>query len=139
MGEEKGVSRISVSLPSELLEEFDGFISLLNMDRSKAVQIAMRNFLTEYKAFSSFSGDSAGVVSIIYDHDVKGLEDAITDIQHEYNDTVIATVHAHLTRSDCMEVIIVKGKAERIKEFSEKLMANRGVKQLKLTLSYISP
>ncbi|MEM3663668.1 MAG: nickel-responsive transcriptional regulator NikR [Candidatus Jordarchaeales archaeon] len=138
MHEGKGVSRISISLPSELLEEFDGFISFLNMDRSKAVQVAMRNFLTEYKAFSS-SGDSAGVISIIYDHDVKGLEESITDIQHEYNDMVIATVHAHLTRSDCMEVVIVKGKAERIKEFSEKLMSNRGVKQLKLTLSYIGP
>ena len=132
------MSRISVSLPSELLEEFDEFISLLDMDRSKAVQIAMRNFLTEYKAFSH-SGDSAGVISMIYDHDVRGLEESITDIQHEYNDVVVATVHAHLTRSDCMEVVIVKGKAEKIKEFSEKLMSNRGVKQLKLTISYIGP
>jgi len=136
--EGRGVSRISVSLPSELLEEFDEFISLLDMDRSKAVQIAMRNFLTEYKAFSH-SGDSAGVISVMYDHDVRGLEESITDIQHEYNDIVVATVHAHLTRSDCMEVVIVKGKAEKIKEFSEKLMSNRGVKQLKLTISYIGP
>ncbi len=138
MHEGRGVSRISVSLPSELLEEFDEFISLLDMDRSKAVQIAMRNFLTEYKAFSH-SGDSAGVISVMYDHDVRGLEESITDIQHEYNDIVVATVHAHLTRSDCMEVVIVKGKAEKIKEFSEKLMSNRGVKQLKLTISYIGP
>lgn len=138
MEEGKGVARISVSLPPELLEEFDRFVSSLGMDRSKAVQIAMRNFLTEYKAFSQ-SGDVAGVVSVIYDHEVKGLEDAITDVQHGYSDIVIATVHAHLTQNDCMEVIIVRGKAERIRAFSEKLMTNRGVKQLKLTLSYIGP
>lgn len=138
MEEGKGVARISVSLPPELLEEFDSFVSSLGMDRSKAVQIAMRNFLTEYKAFSQ-SGDVAGVVSVIYDHEVKGLEDAITDVQHGYSDIVIATVHAHLTQNDCMEVIIVRGKAERIRAFSEKLMTNRGVKQLKLTLSYIGP
>ncbi|MEM1658529.1 MAG: nickel-responsive transcriptional regulator NikR [Candidatus Jordarchaeales archaeon] len=138
MEEGKGVARISVSLPPELLEEFDEFVSSIGMDRSKAIQIAMRNFLTEYKAFSQ-SGDVAGVVSVIYDHEVKGLEDAITDVQHGYSDIVIATVHAHLTQNDCMEVIIVKGKAERIRNFSEKLMANRGVKQLKLTLSYIGP
>ncbi len=138
MVEEKGVSRISVSLPSDLLEEFDGFISSLGLDRSKAVQIAIRNFLTEYKAFSA-SGDSAGVISIIYNHDVKGVEEKITDIQHEYNELVIATVHAHLTLTDCMEVVIVKGKATKIKEFSEKLMSNRGVKQLKVALSYMAP
>jgi len=44
----KGVSRFGVSVPPELLSEFDGTIALMNYDRSKAIQLAMRNFLTEY-------------------------------------------------------------------------------------------
>jgi len=135
---EKGVSRISVSLPSDLLEEFDDFVRSLKLDRSKAVQMAIRNFLTEYKVMEA-SGPCAGVISIIYNHEVKGLEEKITDIQHEYGDVIVATLHAHLTKNDCMEVITVRGDAEKIRDLSERLLANRGVKQLKVTISHIGP
>ena len=44
-----GVSRVSISLPPKMLEEFDRVVERLGLTRSKAVQVAMRDFLTEHR------------------------------------------------------------------------------------------
>ena len=44
-----GVARISISLPPSLLEEFDRVISSIGFDRSKAIQQAMRDYISEYQ------------------------------------------------------------------------------------------
>ena len=70
----EGVSRVSISVPSRLLKEFDEAVEKLKYDRSKAVQLAIRNFLTDYRASRTSRTLIAGALVYIYDHDVKGLE-----------------------------------------------------------------
>lgn len=65
-----------------MLTEFDETIARMGYDRSKAIQLAMRNFLTEYRLECEEEGVAAGTVTIIYNHEVKGLEESLTDIQH---------------------------------------------------------
>jgi CopG family nickel-responsive transcriptional regulator len=129
---EKGVSRFSVSVPPQLLSEFDKTITRLGYDRSKAIQLAMRNFLTEYKWKLEKTGVVAGTVTVIYDHEVKGLEENLTDVQHFYRNIIGSTMHIHLDERTCLLVIAVKGEIKRIQEFSKEIMNKRGVKQLKL-------
>lgn len=129
---EKGVLRFSVSVPPQLLLEFDKAIACLGYDRSKAIQLAMRNFLTEYKWETEKKGVVAGTVTIIYDHEVKGLEETLTDVQHSYREIIGSTMHIHLDKRMCLLVIAVKGEIEKIQEFSKEVMNKRGVKQLKL-------
>ena len=128
----KGVSRFGVSVPPELLFEFDRMIAYMKYDRSKAIQLAMRNFLTEY-TWKCEEGMAAGTMTIIYDHDVKGLEESLTDIQHHQRGIITSSMHVHLDERSCLLVIAVKGEIKAIQNLAKELMGERGLKQLKLT------
>lgn len=128
----KGVSRFGVSVPPELLKKFDEALERAGYDRSKAIQLAMRNFLTEYKWKHEDEGVAAGTVNLIYDHEVKGSEESLTDTQHHYRDIISSTMHIHLDDQTCLLVIAVKGQVNQIKKLAKELMKKRGMKQLKL-------
>ncbi|MCP8310066.1 MAG: nickel-responsive transcriptional regulator NikR [Candidatus Methylarchaceae archaeon HK01M] len=129
----RGVSRISISIPPDLLEEFDRAIKNLGYDRSKGIQVAMRDFLTENKCMYEERGMVAGAITIIYNHKVKGLEDDLTDTQHLHYNVISSTMHIHLDERNCLEIIAVKGEAKSIHNLAKKLMV-RGVKQIKLAI-----
>jgi len=128
----KGVSRFGVSVPPALLTEFDKTIARMGYDRSKAIQLAMRNFLTEYKWEYEEEGVATGTVTVIYDHEVKGLEESLTDIQHLYRDIISSAMHIHLDETNCLVVIAVKGEVKAIQNLTKEIINKRGVKQLKL-------
>jgi len=128
----KGVSRFGVSVPPELLREFDEAVTRMGYDRSKAIQLAMRNFLTEYKWKLKEEGVASGTMTIIYDHEVKGLEERLTDTQHLYRNIISSTMHVHLDEGNCLLVIAVKGEVKEIQNLAKELMSERGIKQLRL-------
>lgn len=130
----RGVSRISVSVHPDLLGDFDETISRMGYNRSRAIQVAMRNFLTEHRWEVEDSSVVAGTITMIYDHEVRGLEEALTDIQHEHMDVISSTTHVHLDERNCLEIVAVKGRADMIRSLAKRLMATRGVKQLKLAI-----
>ena len=128
-----GVSRFSVSVNPELLEEFDHVISGQGYNRSTAVQVAMRDFLTEHK-WKDEEGTVIGAVTMFYDHHTSGLMGELNDIQHDYYDVILSATHAHMDHDNCLEILAVKGEASRIKELSNALSVIRGIKQIKLSL-----
>lgn len=131
---EKGVLRFSVSVHPELLTEFDETIKRMHYDRSKAIQLAMRSFLTEYKWEYDEEGLAAGTMTLIYDHDARGLEESLTDTQHLHMDTISSAMHVHLDEKNCLLVIAVKGKIKTIQNLAKDLVSKRGIKQLKLAI-----
>lgn len=132
---EKGVSRISVSVPAELLRKFDEAVNRIGYeDRSKAIQAAMRDLVTESKWICEKRGTGVGAIAMIYGHHMKGLEEGITEIEHEHADTVVSSMHVHLDEDNCLEIIAVRGGASEIQELSNELKTKRGIKQLKLAI-----
>jgi CopG family nickel-responsive transcriptional regulator len=128
-----GVSRISISLPPTLLEDFDAVITDIGYDRSKAIQQAMRDYISEYRWDADPDATAVGTITIIYDHDVSGLEGELTAIQHQHTDLITSTTHIHLDSHHCLLVIVVKGQAVQIKQLASKLLSLRGIHQLKVT------
>ncbi len=128
------VERISFSTPRTLMKQFDDSLSAIGYkDRSKALQIAMRNFITEYAWKKETEKTGAGVILFMYDHESHGLQEALTDTQHEFRGIINSTTHIHLDESRCLEMISVHGKMERIQALARGMMKRRGVMQLKLT------
>jgi CopG family nickel-responsive transcriptional regulator len=130
---DQGVARITISLPPPLLDEFDQVIVPMKLDRSKAMQQAIRDFLTEYRWEHDAVAPAVGTVTLIYDHSVRGLEAKLTDIQHQQPDIITASMHTHLDENHCLLVVIVKGRAGEIQKLAKLLKGLRGVAQLKLT------
>lgn len=128
----KGVKRFTVSTSPELLEDFDKVIKSMGYERSNAIRLAIQNFLIEYRWTNEGKGEVVGALAMIYDHETRGLEETLTDVQHEYMDVVRSTTHVHLDDRNCLEILAVKGQVKSIQSLAKKLMAKRGVKQLKL-------
>jgi CopG family nickel-responsive transcriptional regulator len=128
------VDRFSFSTPPRLMKEFDDSLKAIGYKgRSKGLQVAMRNFITEYAWKGRKNKLGAGAVLLTYDHRSHGVQEALTDVQHHYRDAINSTTHIHLDEYRCLEIISVKGKLERIQGMAEDLMKTRGVSQLKLS------
>ena len=127
------VTRISISLPPRLLEDFDQVTSHIGYDRSKAIQQAMRDFISEYHWEQDSTASAVGTITIIYDHDIPGLEGELTKVQHQHTTVISSTTHIHLDTHHCLLAIVVKGKTAKIKELATQLQSLRGISQLKVT------
>jgi CopG family nickel-responsive transcriptional regulator len=126
------IIRVGVTFPPDLLKDFDKIIRKMGYEnRSRAVQDAVRLFVSERKWLKEEKGMQAGVLMMLYDHEVRGLESTLTDVQHHYIHIVCSTMHIHLSERDCLEAIAVKGDAAEIRKLSDELASKRGVKILK--------
>jgi len=125
---EEGITRIGVSLPKNLLDEFDAIIKVRGYSsRSEAIRDAIRNYITEYKWLESEKGEVVGVIVVLFDHTVRGVSDALISIQHTFANIISSDMHIHLSEDQCLEVIVVKGDMEEIKKLVDRISATRGV------------
>jgi CopG family nickel-responsive transcriptional regulator len=123
-----------VSVEPGLVDEFDATIDEMGLNRSTAIETAMRDFLAGYKWSAAEEGVVVGAITMIYDHHVRGLGESLTHVQHDYLDVVSSATHVHLDHDNCLEILAVKGDIGRIKELTQSLRVIRGVKQLKFSI-----
>ncbi len=129
------IVRVGVTFPPQLLKEFDEIKEKMTYEnRSKAIQDAVRLFVSERKHLSATRGPQAGIIMILYTHQTRGLESTLTHVQHRYADIINATMHIHLNDEDCLETIAVKGDASRVRNLSNELSSRRGVKLMKTAI-----
>jgi CopG family nickel-responsive transcriptional regulator len=130
---EENITRIGVSLPKNLLEEFDSIIKTRGYSsRSEAIRDAIRSYIMEYKWLEKEEGEIVGVVNVVYDHSVKGISDMIISLQHDFLDVITTTLHVHLNRDYCLEMILVKGDMNRVKKLVDRIATIKGVTNVKL-------
>ena len=129
------VARFSISLLRPLLAQLDEMSKEKGYDnRSLAIADMIRDKLVEHRQKFS-SEEIAGTITLVYDHHKHSLQSVLTDIQHDHQDVIISTVHVHLDHHNCMEVILVRGKAGPIRKIADELIAAKGVKHGKLTVT----
>jgi CopG family nickel-responsive transcriptional regulator len=131
----RSLSRIGVSIDSELLGKFDSFISAKGYEnRSEAFRDLIRDRLVETAVISP-AALVVGTVTLIYDHHTRLLPEKLTDIQHEHHEVVISTVHAHLDHHNCLEVVVLRGKSSDVQTLADKLISTKGVQHGRLVMS----
>lgn len=114
---------------------FDDHINRLGYEsRSKAVQDAMQSLITESQWICEKRGKGVGAIAMVYNHHVKGLKEELTDIQHHATEIICSSMHVHLDADNCLEIIAIKGQANRIRDLAQELQTQKGVKQIKLAI-----
>ena len=120
------LSRIGVSIDSELLRRFDRFIAERGYEtRSEAFRDLIRDRLVN-SAVVAPDAYVVGTVTLIYDHHTRLLPEKLTDIQHQNHEVIISTLHAHLSHDSCLEVIVLRGKSKAVQEMADILDAQAG-------------
>ena len=129
--------RFGVSMPEELLKEFDRYITQRNyQNRSEAIRDLIRDKLVEKEWFEIEEGkEVVGAITFVYDHHKRELVMPLFTIKHKYSPQVLASQHIHLDYDHCLEVTIVKGDTEAIRELSYKIKAMKGVMHCKLSMT----
>ena len=135
MMKDEQAARFSVSLPAKLLQDLDQMTSTQGYtNRSLAVADMIRDRLVEHR--QKFGNeDIAGTITLVYDHHKQHVQATLTDIQHDHHELIISTLHVHLDHDNCLEVLVVRGKAGSIKKIADELIAAKGVKHGKLTVT----
>ncbi len=130
---EDELMRIGVSIPAQLLTDFDAIIAKRGYSsRSEAIRDAIRGYLLDYEASNQTEGDQVGVISLMYNHEQRGLISLLTDIQHENAQIITSTIHIHLDTSNCLEIDVVRGSAQDIRAFADKIIVQSGVYQVRV-------
>ena len=119
------LTRFGVSLDEELLEPFDALCAVKGYsNRSEAIRDLIRKALVA-EEWQQADGQGAGTLTLVYDHHKNDLARRLTQMQH---DIIIATLHVHLDHHNCLEVLILKGEAARVRALADKLISCKGVK-----------
>ncbi|PTN36361.1 nickel-responsive transcriptional regulator NikR [Desulfonatronum sp. SC1] len=127
--------RFGVSLDSDLLEKFDKLCDERSYQtRSEAIRDLIRNMLVQ-KEWEDLDGETAGTLTMVYDHHQSDLAQKLTELQHDYLDIIVTSQHVHLDHHNCMEILVLRGTGERLRDLGAKLTATKGVKHGTLNLT----
>ena len=128
------LARFGVSLEKELLTALDEFVVENSMpNRSQAIRHLVEKNLVEKKWHCNQI--VAGAVVMVYDHHKGDVTTKSNDLQHEYFDVILSSQHFHLSHDNCLEIIAVKGTANRLTELSDRLIGIKGITHGKLVMS----
>ena len=121
------VTRISVSMPEDLLQELDVMVARRGFEsRSQAIGAMINDQLLEHKRQL---GDQVmmGTITLLYDRSVRGLQSQLAELQASHIDEVISSLHVHLMNKQMLEVLLVQGPAARLQAIADAMTTLRGV------------
>lgn len=122
------VIRFSVSSDERLLEKFDALSEKKGyVNRSEAIRDLMRNALVEDQ-WAEGEAEAVGTLTLVYDHHFSDLSDKLNERQHSHHEAIVSTLHIHLDAHNCLEVVVLRGKANEIKRLADGLIGTKGVK-----------
>lgn len=107
---------ISISIEDELLEQLDETIENQGFSgRSDAIRQAIRTLIANLKDVNNIDGEVEGVLTIIHKENTKEFNKVL----HDHLDIIQTQLHNHLENHNCLELLVVKGEAKRIKSFKK--------------------
>lgn len=124
------LERIGISLEDGLLARFDELIADKGyVNRSEAIRDLIRDALVQ-RAWSESAGreERVAVVTLVYDHDSSSLAQRLAHIQHENHKAVVSALHVHMDEHNCLEVLVLRGRARDVIAMGEGLVSTKGVK-----------
>ncbi len=126
--------RFGVSAEEELLQNFDRLISSQGYaNRSEALRDLMRDAIVKSRLDEApETGEVLGSLTLVYDHHASDLADKMNALQHDYFNFIVSVLHVHISRDDCLEVIVLRGEIKQVRLLADALLSLKGVKHGKL-------
>ncbi|MFZ4774459.1 MAG: CopG family ribbon-helix-helix protein [Terrimicrobiaceae bacterium] len=129
------VSRISISLPPDVSRGLDRLVEARGFEnRSQAVTSIINESLLEHQKELA-DGIMAGTITLFYNQSRKNILGELATLKRRCIDEVIGSLQVQLENSHVMEVILVQGPVNILQKITDRLVACKGVKVGKLTLT----
>ena len=135
----KQVERVGVSLDKKLLSSFDKVISRQGyQSRSEAIRDLIRQQLSS-EVLNNPKAEAVAAVFLVYDHHSTKLSEKLVSLQHSHVLQTISSMHIHLDKHDCLEVVVLRGRVGEINKMAEKMVSLKGVKLGRVNLISTNP
>ncbi len=122
------LQRIGISVPTELLDSFDELTSRRGYtNRSEAIRDLIRKEIDSDR-LDKPKACAVAAVFVVYDHHQAAMCQKLLSLQHNQLLKSIASIHVHLDKHNCLEVILLKGKVSDIKKLADNIVSLKGVK-----------
>ena len=119
-----------MSLNENILDEIDKFQRSLGFSgRSEVVRAGIRNLLSEERRRQDLTGLVHALFLAI--HDEKS-DDQVTEMRHTYDKLIITHLHSKIDGDRCLEIFLLKGDANEIREMTKMFQSNKRMDSVKL-------
>jgi len=133
--EDKNIVRFGVSIEEKLLTKFDSYITEKGyVNRSEAIRDLIRNVLVSQQ-IENPETESFGTLTMIYNHHHADISEKLNNVQHDYFLNIVSTTHIHLDAHNCLEVLILRGKAGQLKFLADMILSIKNVKNGKFVIA----
>ena len=124
------VIRTGISFEPKLLRLFDKFIKNKGYNnRSEAINDIIRDRLAHHH-----ESEIIGTIKVIYDQRIGHYSKNVSNLQHDYHCQIVSSMHTYLDHHICLELIVVKGKLDRVNKLLNKIKHTEGVKKAEIIL-----
>jgi CopG family nickel-responsive transcriptional regulator len=129
------ITRFGVSIEPDLLEKFDRMMKKKGYtNRSEAIRdIVREHLIVEY--VKDPSAEVIGTLTMIYDHHAGPLVERLLEIQHDHYQEILTTTHIHIDHTTCLEVLVLRGKTQKIQKLGDTIKALKGIKHGELVIT----
>lgn len=116
-------------MDESLLKAFDEYVLKREYkNRSQAISQLVNNCLAQSLSMDEIAV-VVGIIVIVYNHEKRELVDTLIDLQHKYLSSIISSLHVHLSKHDCLEIIVVEGETQKLRRVENEIVKIKGVKQ----------
>jgi CopG family nickel-responsive transcriptional regulator len=136
LGCKKNMAHAAISIPRDLLEQFDCIIREKDyFSRSDAIQDAVRHYIKYYEWMNEIKGERAGTIIVLYDRVKRGLIGSIAQLQQDFKEIICSTLLVPVNNSENarLELLILKGDGKLLVALAEQMLRLNGVKYVRLT------
>ncbi|WP_180053251.1 transcriptional regulator [Acinetobacter sp. YH12236] len=120
------LARISITVPETTLQAMDQKIVEQHYEsRSQAiVDMINRHLIDELVSRDEVM---VGTLTLVYEVSLKPLRSQLVDLQQQYLEQVISSLHIQLDDQKVLQVMLMQGVSSDLKEISEQFIALKGV------------
>ncbi|UYF80666.1 CopG family ribbon-helix-helix protein [Acinetobacter ursingii] len=120
------LTRISITVPENTVEALDQkIVEEHYKSRSQAiVDMINRHLIHQYTTENSVM---VGTLTLLYRRDAGNIRVQLSDLQQQFLEQVISSLHIQLDDQKILEVILLQGKSNTLKQISQQFIALKGV------------
>ncbi len=123
------MSVVSISVSEDLLEEIDDFVDSHGYSgRSELLRESARSLMGEFEDSQLEGRDLVSTVTVIFEFDGgHDVESKMIQMRHDHEDKVKSNVHSHIGDDYCMELFVIEGSLDDVRDFVGALRPVDGV------------
>ena len=124
---------ISASLSDVTLQQLHRIQKTMGFSgRSEAIRAAVRMLATESKEREALAGKVTGILLLIHDHEAESL---VTNMKHTFLDIIHTQLHNRFKEGKCLELFLLEGEADRVREMTEAFQRADDIEFVKLLIA----